>query len=75
LLNPNSPETLRLKHFDSNDHECLGGVALTSNCRNRGFLSVVTRFDVPMFTNGDGDRRRAKQGETPSELNADGVVT
>jgi hypothetical protein len=38
-------------------------------------VSVVTRFDVPMVTDGDGDRSAGRQRETPSEVNADGVVT
>lgn len=37
-------------------------------------LSVVTQFDVAMFTNGDVDPRCGRRRETPSEVDADGVV-
>ena len=38
-------------------------------------MSVVTGFDVPMVTDGDGHLRAGGQGETLSEEDADGVVT
>jgi len=34
LPNPDSPETFGLKHFDSDDHEYLGGVAFAPDRRN-----------------------------------------
>ena len=37
-------------------------------------MSVVSGFDVLIFTDGDGDGRNGWQGETPSEVSADGVV-
>jgi hypothetical protein len=36
LSNPDSPEAFGLKHFDSNDHEHLGGVAFAPDRRNWG---------------------------------------
>ena len=40
----------------------------------KALLSKVTRFDVLMFAHDDGDRRSERQRETPSAVNADGVV-
>lgn len=37
LPNPDSPETLGLKHLDGNDNERLCGVAFAPNRRNWGF--------------------------------------
>src|SRR5450631_3620495 len=36
LSNPDSPETFGLKHFDGNDNQRLGGVALASSRRDWG---------------------------------------